>query len=158
ASISWSARHAVTAFNNFTPRIGLRLLERTRRELELSENHLELVLKSMRDDLRARNIPLVVSVLPFRGAMESAQPRASVEWQTRGRFVEMAQHLNLPVLDPWDDLERVVGEQGSRKIFISPPDWDVHFTPEGHRHYARWLLQKLGPGLRQPPDGQPSTS
>jgi hypothetical protein len=150
--VSWAARHAVTTFARLADAISLQLAQTRPPDDEVTYAHIEAVLKALRDDLRARQIPLVISVLPFRGALESSRPKDSREWRIRGRFVSIAQKLDVPVLDAWDDFEALTRSEGSSRLFVTPPAWDVHFSPQGNRHYAEWLLRKLGPGLRNPPE------
>jgi lysophospholipase L1-like esterase len=149
---SWAARHAVTAINQIQLE-HLNYLFEPRAELseETAAAHNEALLKALRDDLAARHIPLTVAVIPFRGALTSANPRESAEWRIRAHFVAMAQRLGLPVIDAWEEFEQLSAARGSEQLFITPPSWEVHFNAGGHQEYARWLLRKLGPGLRGAP-------
>jgi hypothetical protein len=149
--LSWSARHAANAFKLFSFRLSVRY-KPPPPPPDVAYAHIEAVLQALRDDLRARNLPLTAVVLPFRGALQSEHPKDSREWHIAQRFLAIARRLDVPVLDAWDYFEHLTREEGGSRLFVTPPDWDVHFSAEGHLRYAKWLLGELGPGLRRAPE------
>jgi len=108
----------------------------------------ETVMRALRDDLAQRRVPLVVSVLPLSVALEKPVPKATESYQARARILEILNRLNIEALDPWDDFEFLVKAKGRDAVFL--PQGDVHFNANGHRFYADWLLQRLGPRLGAP--------
>jgi lysophospholipase L1-like esterase len=114
---------------------------------EQAWSHLELALRTVRDDLASRGIPLTLSVVPSRSGLEAQHPEQSRFWLIRERMIRVAGALGIPVVDPWGFFQDIVAREGGGTVFLPA---DVHFNAEGHRRYARWLLDRLGPGLRGP--------
>ncbi len=113
---------------------------------EVAWQHLERVLRAMRDELAARHIDLVVDVLPLRAALEAFDPTITEAYATRTRMVAMTRALGITVLDPWDVFQDAVRRDGAARWFARAMTHDLHFSPEGHALLARWLAERLRPG------------
>jgi hypothetical protein len=146
-SFSWSARLLMESFHTLGTRLA-RAGSGQRPRTEQAWAHLAIILRAMRDDLARRHIGFVVSILPHRRALEAAQPDSVEEWRIGQRAATLAKSLSIPVIDPGPRLREIAQQEGSSTLFITPPVQEVHFNPEGHRRYARWLLDTLGPGLK----------
>jgi hypothetical protein len=102
--------------------------------------HLEVILRSARDELRERHIGFVVVVLPAAASIGmSSGPSAYLSRHVR----DIAARLDIPTLDATDVLrdslvrgEHPVQSDGS------------HFNEEGHRLIAKWLHAELLPLVR----------
>jgi hypothetical protein len=108
----------------------------------------ETIMHSMHDELAQRHVPLVVSVLPLSSALEKTAPRATESYRVRARILEILERHKIETLDPWDYLESLVKKEGHDAVFL--PQGDIHFSSNGHKYYADWLIQKLGPRLGVP--------
>ena len=106
---------------------------------------LEAIMRALGDDLAQRSVPLVVSVLPLSVALEKPVPKATETYQAHTRILEILKRVNIEALDPWDEFESLVKREGHDAAFL--PQGDVHLNAKGHRFYADWLLQRLGPRL-----------
>jgi len=106
---------------------------------------LEAILRALGNDLAQRSVPLVVSVLPLSVALEKPVPKATETYQAHTRILEILKRVNIEALDPWDEFESLVKREGHDAAFL--PQGDVHLNAKGHRFYADWLLQRLGPRL-----------
>lgn len=98
--------------------------------------HLEAILRAAGEELRARQIPFVVVVLPAREWVENptrARHRAP-------EIMELAQRLGLPALDASEALSESVSD--GRHVFHDVPG-DPHFGIGGHEILARWLHPRL---------------
>ncbi|MFO0755077.1 MAG: hypothetical protein U0359_01190 [Byssovorax sp.] len=141
-SASALARRAAVAF----AAVGTRLHARERGPDLAAEDRFARfasLLAAMKRDLAAQGVPLAVAYLPARAALESGAPRETGDYRLRGDVGAVAASLDLPFLDPWDELESAVKREGIARIYLPPPD--IHFTPEGHRIMAAWLRPRLGP-------------
>lgn len=98
--------------------------------------HLSAILHAMRDELRARGIPLVVSVFRERDALERGEPASN---GTVERMQAMAAELGIPVLDTWEPLHAAM-QQGAQPFLGRT---DPHFNASGHAIVAAWLQQQL---------------
>jgi hypothetical protein len=110
--------------------------------------HLERILTAERDELDARGIPLVASVLPWRAALTDADPRSTPAWHVRERLLALLEKLHVTAFDAWPVFESCVPEGDSAGCFIDPPSWEFHLSAYGHRRYAEWLFTTLAPGSR----------
>src|SRR5205823_10925191 len=97
--------------------------------------HLEMILRSARDELRKRHIRLVVVVLPAAGAI--GIPDGPSDYFSH-HVHEIAARLDIPELDATD----VIRESLARGEHPIQPDRS-HFSEEGHWLIARWLQAHL---------------
>jgi hypothetical protein len=111
--------------------------------------HLDLILRTLKNDLDRRGIPLAVSVLPSRTILAAQYPESEPDWQIRLNVLTLLHRLGIPAGDPWSYLRDIVERKGVEAILL--PGGDFHFNPEGHRRYAEWLLRTYGTGLRDFP-------
>ena len=107
--------------------------------------HFQEIFRTERDRLSERGITLVVSILPFRRALESLTPEMTEGRKVHGRMVDVLRRLGIRVLDIWDALYDAVQHDGSERYFL--PNGDVHFNVAGHEFYARWLAHRLDPDI-----------
>ncbi len=114
-------------------------------DLQRQWRALQGVLQSLAADLRARQIPLLVSVIPARTALEKPQPHATEGWRIRQQMLDLCQRLGIRALDPGPAIEAWAHKDGFDAVFL--PGHDVHFSAQGHRHYAAWLMAQVGPEL-----------
>lgn len=113
--------------------------------LERQWRELEHVLQTLDADLRARGIPLIVSVIPVRTALAKRDPHATEGWRICQRMLEMCRRLGLHTLDPGLAIETWARQDGLDAVFEARNG--VHFNAEGHRRYAVWLMEQVGPQL-----------
>jgi len=142
---SYAAAHAVAAWSRLASRWEPRS-DFIRAEGEGSERgweHFTQILTKMRDDLRAQDIPLVVSLLPNRSALDARGPSLMASDRARRRIAAVTAQLGIQTLDAWDLFVDAVQRDGSAPYFRDPHD--IHFTPEGHRLLADWLATQLPP-------------
>ncbi len=110
------------------------------RDLEL--RHLEDILRTARDELRARRIPFVVDILPERLWLEMGhnEPRHAPE------IAETARRLGIPVIDAAEPLAPAV-DRGEVPFLsntpLPPRQRDQHFNERGHQIMAEWLHEVL---------------
>ncbi|MBI3781965.1 MAG: hypothetical protein HY270_01050 [Deltaproteobacteria bacterium] len=131
---SAAAGHLAATIVNYMNQMPQALVQSEKEELQ----HLETILRTARDELRARHIPFVVDVLPARkwiGAAPDAHPAPGI--------VQVAERLELPVLDA----EPIVREAlaGGQQLFFDNPT-DPHFNAVAHEILARWLHERLNTG------------
>jgi hypothetical protein len=93
-------------------------------------DHIEAILRSARDELRARRIPFVVVVLPSADRLDDV----TLAEEVRG----MAHRLEFPSLDA-TDLIRAALARGE-----NPTLDGSHFSEPMHRELAGWLHDQLG--------------
>ncbi len=149
--VSHAARYSLQAFDGASAWLGGSMSGSAPAQRPAAWEHLELILAALRDDVARHHASLVISVLPDRGLLESAHPEAEDHWEIRNRALALTRRLDIPVIDPWDFLRGIVTREGSAAMFVTPPAYEIHFSPEGHRRYARWLREQLGPGLMGAP-------
>lgn len=99
-------------------------------------------------ELAAQGIPLVVSVLPERSVLERAaanpeDPKVGEALAVYAAMREAAAGPGVTVLDPWPLFEEAVRTRSANSIFLGEPVGNVHFNPDGHELYARWLHSQL---------------
>jgi hypothetical protein len=142
---SYAARHAAAAFSRFVLPLDLPggFIRGEGEGTEQGWDHFARIVARMRDELRARDIELIVDLLPNRGALESADPPATSSYRTRRRAKEITSRLGIRTLDAWDLFAEALQRNGSRRYFRD--EHDIHFTPEGHRLLADWLAAQLPP-------------
>jgi hypothetical protein len=144
AATGWShtARHAAADFSRLTARLETppHFISTEGEAGELGWKHLERILAQMRADLAGRGIDFVVTLLPIRRALESADPSDPGE-RARRRIAAVTSGLGIPTLDSWDLFAAAVRRDGSSRYFVG--DRDIHFTPQGHRLLAEWLATRL---------------
>lgn len=103
--------------------------------------HMREILASLRDDLAARNIPLVALMMPIRMALESPDPTALDGYKKEARIEDLAKSLGIPTYDPWDHFRPLVQRDGSSRYFLRTDD--IHLNPEGHVEMANWLAENV---------------
>lgn len=104
-------------------------------DFEAPYQHLETILATARDELRAKHTAFVVVVLPAAGDMDIPDgPSDSLAKKTRA----ITQQLGIPQLDATDLLRQALA-RGETPV----QDDRVHFTEEGHALMARWLHENL---------------
>jgi hypothetical protein len=103
--------------------------------------HFAAIFRTEQRRLAERGITLVVSILPYRPALESSTPEATEGRKVHRRMVEVCRQLGVRTLDIWDALYKAVQRDGSERYFL--PNHDVHFNVDGHQFYARWLVDQL---------------
>jgi lysophospholipase L1-like esterase len=78
-------------------------------------------------------VPVTALVLPFREQLEEHP-----DWRAPQRFVSgLCAESGVSCLDPWDAL------WADRGVGLFTPGSSMHFSIEGHRRIARWLLDEL---------------
>jgi hypothetical protein len=112
-------------------------------------SHLEAILRSERDLLGRLGVPLVVTVIPQRRALESRSPAETPGYQIHQRMLATLDRLAIPRLDAWPPLRDAVSRDGSGPYF--QPNGDVHFSLRGKELFADWLAAKLGADLEHAP-------
>lgn len=146
-SFSWSARHSMEAFEMASAALsGQRLEKPPIAEAEAWE-HLEIILRTLQEELRARQVDFRLVVLPDRTLAESPHPDQEATNRIREQALALAVKLHIPAIDPLPFLRETVAREGSAKIYVTPPAFEIHLNAEGHRRYAHWLLDQLGPAL-----------
>ncbi len=105
--------------------------------------HLESILRAVRDAVRVRRTPFVVVVLPSRTWAENRTTE-----HLAPEIVKVAQRLNLPALDTSDVVREAVVR--GQHIFFDMP-LDPHFSAAGHAVIARWLHDRLAAAAGLPP-------
>jgi hypothetical protein len=172
----WSsfAAHATASFNNINEWILSEQLFNANfgnwdaLPLEQRFEKIELILAALRDELARKDVPFLLVVLPFRQTLEASYdiaPSGNDPWNgleqgraAHRRVVEIARRLGIDVLDAWDLFHAAIGRDGVEKWFARDYPGDAHFSPEGHRMLADWLLPQLerrGIGGAQGPGSQP---
>lgn len=112
--------------------------------------HYEAILRTFRDDLASRGIPLVLVVMPARPAILQEDPVAGAAMQEiRRQAASVATSLGIPVLDPGDDAANLVLRDGPGALFLGGTD--PHFNAQGHRWMATWLAERLPPAAGAAP-------
>lgn len=101
------------------------------------------LLRAFADELAARHVPLTVTVLPHRAFLEAADPASVPTFEAHNRMVAIARGLGLTTLDAGELFAEAVRHNGVKRYFADTTDYDVHFSAEGHRLYARWLFERL---------------
>jgi len=139
------ARHAVPAWAALAPRNRVRRDGIDQGGLGQASHwaHFEAALRGIRDELARRGTPLAVTLLPYRRALEAAEPASTPSSEVRRRVREIAGRLGLSVLDAWDLFFEAVRADGAGRWFSDRVPGDVHFSAEGHERFARWLEEQL---------------
>jgi hypothetical protein len=108
--------------------------------------HLEAILRVTRDELRARNIPFLVVVLPGRRWAEDptrSESRAPA-------IMAVTQRLGLPALDA-SMVVRDAVLSGKRIYMPNPENNDIHYNSTGHQIIADWLKGRYDQAAALPP-------
>jgi hypothetical protein len=144
-AVSATARQVVSV----VPRIGQALRgppQALRADGEVSEaawSHFDAILGAWALELREKDIPFTVVVLPHRDALEkdgSNHPARRI----RQGVVERTARLHVSLLDSWDVFGKAVDQDGTDRYFLRIGGRkDIHFSPEGHRLLAGWLAERL---------------
>jgi len=110
----------------------------------------EAIMKAARDDLGARNVRVVVVMMPGRNLLDQGRPCTECLDQEKA----ILGRLGIPVLDPWDLFLTVTARDGTDRWFVNDPPSDPHLNPAGHALLAEWLLDRLD-GVGFPPKDRP---
>lgn len=102
---------------------------------------LELFLGRLRHTLEG--IPALVSVLPYRQALEAAAPETTIGYDVSRRLVAASREAGLSAVDAWPLLVALLAEAPSSSWFAAEIPGDVHFGQAGHERYAAWLLAQM---------------
>ncbi len=102
---------------------------------EIQFEHLESILRSARDELAQRQIPIVVVMLPGPTAAGASDP-----WVENGMLVR-AQRLGLTVLDATQPIRDAIA-RGENPV----QEDGTHLNELGHRIMAAWLHERLPTG------------
>ncbi len=152
AGSSAAARHLCALFYRFPGLWNHRLQGKKQAE------HLEQILTALAARLSQRGIGLLVVVLPHRRALEDG----SEERRRRStELVEIANRAGVTALDAYPPLAAGAKDLGT-DLFLPDVPGDIHFSAEGHRLLARWMLHQLhemegalGPPQTSQPRRQP---
>jgi len=115
----------------------------TRVDPQIQLDHLEAILRSARDELRARNIAFVVVELPTAGDLDWVG--GPCDWMSM-HVREITDRLGIPELDA-TELIRAALARGEHPI---QPD-HTHFNEAGHQLVAAWLHEQLAAAAGMPP-------
>lgn len=139
-SFSAFARRAVVAFVSVSD-----LIARSRESAAVREgrrwDRLADLATILAREVKAKGASIVFVYLPARAALEAPAPKATGDYATRGRLVDLGAKIGVEVLDPWDLLEAAVKKDGADRWFFPAPN--IHFTKEGHRLIGEWLAARL---------------
>ncbi len=151
-SVSLLARHACLAVTRVS-----RLLVKTPEESE-RWTALEVILRTLRDDLTARGIRFRVLLFPFRPYLEDPRPEHSGPAAIGERVAALCRALGIPLLDAGPFLREMVASEGVERWFLGGRgSLDPHLTSAGHARLAAWLREALQ-GLGQGPAAAPTPS
>jgi len=98
--------------------------------------HHRLALAAIHQELRRRDIELIVVVLPYRKALTSGDPS---DRTTHQRLVSEARDLGIETLDAWQVIDNLIEHEGEAAVFVPRFRDDVHFDVAGHTAIAEWL-------------------
>jgi len=101
-----------------------------------------MILETLRDELRARHIPLLVVGLPWRASLENARLQFMLD-----PLLDVSAGLDIPTLSATDFMSDVLRTRGSGALFL--PN-DTHFNESGHRLLAGWLEPQIRAALKAP--------
>lgn len=108
--------------------------------------HLEAILARWRDDAAALGVPFTLVLLPHRDGLERPDFASRPPHRTRTRVTAIASRLGIRVLDAWEPFAAAVARDGAARWFLVKNGRpDIHFTSEGHRLLADWLVARLPP-------------
>jgi lysophospholipase L1-like esterase len=108
--------------------------------------HLESILRVTRDELKARNVPFLVVVLPGR---RWAEDPVRVESHAPA-IMALAQRLGIPALDASTVVREAV-QNGARIYMPNPENNDIHYNTTGHQVIANWLRGRYEQAVALPP-------
>lgn len=100
------------------------------------------VMVAIRDEMRARKMPLQIALIPPRWAVTAAvvpEPDARVHRDVRA-VLDAAQ---IPYADAWDTIAEAVHQHPETQWFYSENPQNPHFDVAGHRLYGQWLSELL---------------
>jgi hypothetical protein len=105
-----------------------------------------LVLREAAADLAQQSVEFTVILLPYRGALEGdAEVRRTMAPMLDG-VLELCDSLGIRCLDGSEAFGALTESGTVEAGFINEPVWDYHFSAEGHRIVAEWLVGVLGLG------------
>lgn len=154
AATAWSllARHACLAFTRFG-RFFVETVDEPRQW-----EHLEAILRTLRDDLAARSVAFRVLLFPHRPALEDPRPERFGSSVIGERVTALCRTLGIPLLDPTEFLREAVAREGASAWFIGGRgSLDPHLNRAGHAGFARWLLEAMNTQGPRPDDGPGAT-
>lgn len=99
------------------------------------------VLSAARKQLQAMGIGLHVVLLPYRRALENPATLGEQHRSLHEQLVAGCREMNVRVTDAWALFDNA---EGRDLLFLNDIPEDVHFSVEGHRRLARWLLAQEG--------------
>lgn len=150
--VSAFARQLTTAFAVLSDRLGTRAGQ----DETIALHHLEAIVRKMKEDATRSGGRFVAVLMPDRGALESLEPGEQPATRWRHQAATMFRSLEVPTLDPWDDMYPVVQRDGAETYFLSAGSKDPHFNPRGHEFIARWLAPRLKSILDGTPPSEPA--
>jgi hypothetical protein len=130
---SAAAAHLAAAFVALSHRIAFD----ERRDPARGLAHVEMILAAARDELRARHIPFVATLLHFQMAFAAGRP-------DNAELAGAAARVGVVTLDSWEPLLAAV--RRGEDPFTDPSG---HLSRAGHAVMARWLHEQLGPALER---------
>lgn len=137
---SRAAAHLATA----SVRLSALLGDETDESTDTRFAHYEAIVRTARDWLRERNIPLVVVILPARAELEAVKPTTHLDYMIENEMARRSRALGVPTLWARDPFAAAL-EGGATHLFadeLGGPT-DPHFSVEGHLVAAHWLHQQL---------------
>lgn len=108
--------------------------------------HFEAVFRALRDDLKARQVPLVAVLMPIRGVLEGRLPGGIDAVGINRQLGALARDLGVPVLEAAEAFPASGGADDISRYFLGRDD--IHLSAEGHLRLAAWLEPRLAPHLR----------
>ncbi len=106
---------------------------------------------AIRDELRARGLPLLVVILPYRPALlppgqrppdTALAPLGGAE-VVRAELVAMLTEIHIDFVDASDLFAQAIAREGDAPWFATSYPMDAHFSARGHQLLADWLLPRL---------------
>lgn len=136
ARFSSLAAHLAAAIVDIQQRIAARS---TRRNEADRHAHFTAIMRDVVNELRARDVPLVVSIFRDRAAVERNLLPANAPEDT---MRQIAEALGVVVLDTWEPLVATAGS-GVPLFTNQAGPTDSHFSADGHALIAQWLHREL---------------
>ncbi len=105
-----------------------------------------LVLRKAVRELGEQGVGFTVVLLPYRGVLEGESVEQQRISPMRSGVLEICEQHGIRCLDGTAPFARLVESGDVESAFINEPVWDYHFSAEGHRIVAEWLVEVLGLG------------
>jgi hypothetical protein len=120
---AWShaARLATAAFSRLTFRLDLppNFISTEGQASEQGWDHFGRIVTQMRDELSARDVLFVVTLLPSRPGLEATDPQSAPSYRTRLRLAALTAQLGIATLDAWDLFADAVKRDGAARYFLA---------------------------------------